>query len=78
MQVGTTSSSAVDPLPELGQIAKVDINYVCGSTYKIDLFHQLCMFNISVSLILAKGILLDLLFFQTLAELIEVYTCLCC
>jgi len=25
MQVGTTSSSAVDPLPELGQIAKVDI-----------------------------------------------------
>jgi hypothetical protein len=28
MQVGTTSSSAVDPLPELGQIAKVDITYV--------------------------------------------------
>ncbi|KAF8690817.1 hypothetical protein HU200_041212 [Digitaria exilis] len=34
--VGTTSSSAVDPLPELGQIAKVDIHYAHDMWFHID------------------------------------------
>jgi len=36
MQVGTTSSSAVDPLPELGQIAKVDIVINRGRAIGLD------------------------------------------
>ena len=45
MQVGTTSSTAVDPLPELGNIAKVSTYFLPESNAVVSEFLELFYFD---------------------------------